>query len=85
MNLSDRIRDEIRDEIGPCPTCAHPRMTVAALAAVLGQPPSTVGRFLTGGKPPVALLDSADSYLQERARAVVAPLLAKLEQDDGTA
>lgn len=66
MTFSDRIRDSLRAEIGPCPCCHGPRSTIAEMAANLDQPPSSVGRFLAGGKPSVALLDVADAWLDEK-------------------
>jgi hypothetical protein len=78
-NLSDRIREELKAETGPCPGCGRPRLTIAAVAGALDQPASSVGNFLKGGKPSVALLDSADAWLQGKAAAVVEPILAGLE------
>lgn len=73
--LSDKIREELAGEIAPCRECGHKRMTITALAEKIGQPATSVGRFLAGGKPSVALLDAADAYLNGRAAAVVTPLL----------
>ena len=63
MSLSDTIRKQLALKLAPCETCGHQRMTIAALATELGQPATSVGRFLAGGKPSVALLDAADAYL----------------------
>lgn len=63
MSLSNTIRRKLAEKIGPCPTCGHQKMTVTALAEQIGQSDSSVGRFLNGGSPSVALLDAADAYL----------------------
>ena len=74
MKLSDTIRSRLAAEIGPCPTFGHPRQTISGLAVALGQPASSVGRYLAGGKPSVALLDAASAYLEG--------LAAPLTQDE---
>ena len=70
MTLSDRIRDQLKAELAPCPTCGHARSTIAALAKALGQPPSSVGKYLSGGRPTVALLDAAAGHLDSLAAAL---------------
>lgn len=64
VTLSDTIRERLAAEVGPCHACGHPRMTIAALAKDLEMPATSVGRYLAGGKPSVALLDAADAYLE---------------------
>lgn len=78
MTFSDRIREELKAEVGPCRECGHARMTTAALSEELKIPASTVGRYLAGGKPPVALLDAAEEWLAARAEAIVGPILKNL-------
>lgn len=62
MRLSDVIRARLAEQVAACPTCGHPRRTIAALAADLGQPATSVGRYLAGGKPSVALVDAAGAH-----------------------
>jgi hypothetical protein len=62
--LSDRIREQLAATMAPCPTCGHARDTIAGVAEKLKQPPSTVGKFIAGGKPTVGLLDAAEEYLE---------------------
>jgi hypothetical protein len=65
--LSDRIRDQLRDEVGPCPCCKRPKATISEIAGKLGQPASSLGRYLAGGKPSVAMLDTAEAHLARDA------------------